>query len=115
MASIVTGPHYEIHSTELAAWLEKQGKDRWWNVDGDPLLTGRLEFPCPADELAEELRRLNRPLLVQAKTPDARGQQVDRNQIDAGPVPIFRSRIGISLPFNAGDANHLLFTDAVIK
>jgi hypothetical protein len=82
MASIVAGPHYEIPSTELAAWLDEQGKDRWWNVDGDPLLTGRLDFPCPADELAEELRRLDRPLVVQARTPEAKGQQVDRNRID---------------------------------
>lgn len=82
MPSIVDGPHYEIPAQELAAWLEQQGKDRWWNVDGDPLLTGRLSIPCPADELAEELRRLNRPLLVQAKTPGAEGQQIDRNLLD---------------------------------
>ena len=82
MASIASGPHYELPSAELAAWLEAQGKDRWWNVDNDPLLTGRLEFPCPADELAEELRRINRPLLVQAKGAEAKGQRVDRTQLD---------------------------------
>jgi hypothetical protein len=70
-------PHYELPSPELAAWLEQQGADRWWNVDGDPLLTGRLTFPCPADELAAELRALNRPLLVQAgEEADARGQVI---------------------------------------
>jgi hypothetical protein len=76
---IRAGPHYEIPSTELAAWLEQQGKDRWWNVDGDPFLTGRLSFPCPAEELAEELRKVNRPLLVQAKKDDAgaKGQVID--------------------------------------
>ena len=82
MASIASGPHFEIPSVELAAWVEKQGENRWWNVDGDPLLTGRLEFPCPADELADELKRINRPLLVQAKETDAKGQQVGWNQID---------------------------------
>ena len=82
MPGIVSGPHYEISSSELAAWLEEQGKDRWWNVDGDPLLTGRIEFPCPADELAEELRRLARPLLVQVKAPEAKGQRIDRAKID---------------------------------
>ena len=66
MSSIQEGPHYEIQSSELAAWLEQQGVDLWWNVDGDPLLTGRLTFPCPADELSAELRKLNRALLVQA-------------------------------------------------
>jgi hypothetical protein len=76
MANILQRKHYELPSTELARWLEAQGG--WWNVDGDPLLTGRLPFPCPADELAHELRRLNRPLLVQAIhsefAPEGRGR-----------------------------------------
>jgi hypothetical protein len=92
MPGIASGPHYELPSSELAAWLEMQGKDRWWNVDGDPLLTGHLEFPCPADELADELRRLNRPLLVQVKMPEAKGQRIDRNQID-GVVSRFHENI----------------------
>jgi hypothetical protein len=73
------GPHYEVPSVELAAWLEGQGKDRWWNVDGDPRLTGRLTFPCPAAHLAAELRKINCPLLVQARKGDAgaRGQTID--------------------------------------
>ncbi len=70
MTGIRAGPHYEIPAAELAAWLEQQGLDRWWNVDGDPLLTGRLAFPCPADELAAELRKISRPLLIQAKKDD---------------------------------------------
>jgi hypothetical protein len=73
------GPHYEVPSFEVAAWLEGQGKDRWWNVDGDPLLTGRLTFPCPAARLATELKKINRPLLVEARKEDAgaRGQTID--------------------------------------
>lgn len=82
MASIQDGPHFEIHSSELGRWVEQQGTDRWWNVDGDPLLTGRLTFPCPADELAAELRALDRPLLVQAKSAEARGQSIDHTQLD---------------------------------
>jgi hypothetical protein len=70
------GPHYELPPTELAAWLEQEGPDRWWNVDGDPLLTGRITFPCPARNLAAELRKIVRPLLVQAKEDD--GAVVDR-------------------------------------
>ena len=46
MGEILNGPYYEVPSSELAAWLEQQGKDRWWNVDGDPLLTGEMPFPC---------------------------------------------------------------------
>jgi hypothetical protein len=85
LASIPVGPHYEIASTDLAEWLEEQGKDRWWNVDGDPLLTGRLTFPCPASDLAAELRKIDRPLLVQAKKDDkeAKGQPVGKVKIDA--------------------------------
>jgi hypothetical protein len=78
-------PHYRIASSELAAWLESQGTDRWWNVDGDPLLTGRVSFPCPGDELAEELRRINRTLLVQDRRqpPSGRGEQIVARDLDA--------------------------------
>ena len=77
-------PHYRISSPELAGWLERQGTDRWWNVDGDPLLTGRLSLPCPADELAAELRRINRTLLVQdrRKPPSGRGEQIIAQDLD---------------------------------
>jgi hypothetical protein len=77
-------PHYRIAAPELAKWLEGLGTDRWWNVDGDPLLTGRLSFPCPADELAAELRRINRTLLVEDRRDAAsgRGEQVDARELD---------------------------------
>jgi hypothetical protein len=68
------GPHYRIAASELATWLEGLGADRWWNVDGDPLLTGRLSFPCPVDELAAELRRINRTLVVQDRRQPASGR-----------------------------------------
>ena len=79
------GPHYELPSAELAAWLEQQGPDRWWSVDGDSLLTGRMTFPCPARSLATELRKIGRPLLVQAKKDDAsaKGQVISKNKIEA--------------------------------
>lgn len=84
LTRISAGPHYEIPSSELAAWLEEQGEDRWWNVDGDPLLTGKLTFPSPADELAGELRKINRPLLVQANQDDtgAKGQPIERAKLN---------------------------------
>src|ERR1017187_9367103 len=84
MESIQTGWHYEILSSELAKWLEERAPDSWWNVDGDPLLTGRLSIPCPTDELASELRKINRPMLVAAKDdPDAKGQAIDATKLDA--------------------------------
>jgi len=77
------GPHYEVAATDLAAWLEEQGDATWWNVDGDPLLTGRIFFPCAAGKLAAELRRINRPLLVQAKKEDknATGQPIGKEHL----------------------------------
>lgn len=77
-------PHYQVASSELADWLERQGTDIWWSVDGDPILTGRMSVPLPADELADELRRMNRPLLVRDlnHTPTARGQQVTAQDLD---------------------------------
>jgi hypothetical protein len=33
-------------------------------VDGDPRLTGELDFPCPSGELSEELRRYQRDLVI---------------------------------------------------
>src|SRR3954471_21222269 len=82
--SIHGEPHFSIPSAALADWLEGQGVDRWWTVDGDPLLTGRLSFPCPADELAAELRRINRTLLVQdrRRPSSGRGEQVSARDLD---------------------------------
>ena len=57
-------PRLVLPSTELAIWLDKQDPDVWWLVDGDPLLTGNVSFPCPSDVLAEELRRINAPLIL---------------------------------------------------
>ena len=50
----------------------------------DPLQTGRLSFLCPADELADELRRTNRTLLVQdrRKPPSGRGEQIVARDLD---------------------------------
>jgi hypothetical protein len=85
LTGIRSGPHYEIPAKELAAWLEEKGNDRWWSVDGDPLLGGMLDFPCPADELAAGLREVDQPLLIQAKKGDAeaRGQPIGKEQLDA--------------------------------
>jgi hypothetical protein len=64
--SIRQAPHFKLSSQVLADWLDRQNAVSWWSVDGDPFLTERLHFPCPSDELATELRRIDRPLLVLA-------------------------------------------------
>jgi hypothetical protein len=71
--SIRDEPHFEVTSADLASWIERQG-DLWWTVDGDRVLGGRLSLPCPGDELANELRRLDRPLLVQDLRPQSKGK-----------------------------------------
>lgn len=84
LTGIWSGPYYKVASADLASWLEEQGPNRWWNVDGDPLLTGRMTFPCPAVLLAKELRTINRPLIVQAKKGDneAKGQPIGKDNLD---------------------------------
>ncbi|HVA46508.1 MAG TPA: hypothetical protein VNH11_09050 [Pirellulales bacterium] len=84
MASIEDGPHYEIHSMELAKWLDEKAAETWWNVDGDPLLTGRMPFPAPADELAAELRKIDRFLIAEASPADseARGQLIRADEVE---------------------------------
>jgi hypothetical protein len=77
-------PHFEISSTDLAAWVEQQGADRWWTVDGDPLLTGLIPFPAPGDDLAGVLRRVNRVLLVadRHQRPESRGRRIGAADLD---------------------------------
>lgn len=105
MSTILAGPHFELPSTELAKWVEAQGLDCWWNVDGDPLLTSLVSFPCPGDELVAELRRLNRPLLVQVDSADARGERIDAKQLNAfvswlrDAMPAY----GLGVPPRTGD------------
>jgi hypothetical protein len=81
---IESGPHFELASKDLARWLDERAKGTWWSVDGDPVLTGRLSFPAPENELAELLRRLDRPLLVAAfrQSADATGQSIRWERLD---------------------------------
>jgi hypothetical protein len=82
--SIQDEPHFELPASALANWIERQGVDRWWSVDGEPFLTRLMPFPCPGDELAAELRRIDRPLLVfdKSRNPEARGQVIGEDKLD---------------------------------
>jgi hypothetical protein len=77
-------PHYSLSASELAEWLASQGTDKWWTVDGDPILTSRLAVPCPADELIRELTEIDRPLLVLARLDDAmaKGASIGPEKLD---------------------------------
>ncbi len=41
------------------------------------LLAGRVHFPCPGDEFAADLRKLNRPMLVEGLHGEGCGQPID--------------------------------------
>ena len=77
-------PHYEIASTDLAEWLERQG-DSWWSVAGDWFLGGRIYMPCPGENLATELRFLDLPMLVEDRRrgPKGNGEKIGPDEVDA--------------------------------
>ena len=75
-------PHFRVSSRSLATWLEGQGPEQWWTADGDPILMSRLEFPAPADELASELRKLDRLLLAVDPAGHAAGDELETKEID---------------------------------
>ena len=73
----------ELPSNQLAAWLDNQDADVWWLVDGDPLLTGNISFPCPGDVLAEELRRIDQTLfLIPPEEAKPKGQHITSEDLD---------------------------------
>jgi hypothetical protein len=80
--SVQERSHYVISSSDLAKWLETQGDQHWWSVDGDPLLTGLISFPCPSSELAAELKKLSRNLFLQDKDGKASGESISIEKLD---------------------------------
>ena len=78
------GTPQPVSAAVMADWIEQQGADRWWTVDGDPVLTGRLSLPCPGDELANELRIVNLPLIVFSEANGAASiAPLDTERLDA--------------------------------
>ncbi len=80
--AIQNEPHYEITAAELAAWLERQGPNSWWSIDGDPLLMGRVSLPCAAKELAKAIRQIGEPLLVLDKNSLGDGRTITADELD---------------------------------
>lgn len=83
MSKTLKLPYFTIGADELAKWLERQPQ-AWWTVDGDPLLTSRVDFPCPSEELSAELRRVNRALRIFDPRPGskAHGESVAFTTLD---------------------------------
>lgn len=125
--SIQHGPHYRLHSTDLADWLERQGIDIWWTVDDDPILMTRISLPGPADELAALLGRLNRPLLVEDRRekPAGHGESISVPELDAlflrygdgvpfkGQPPAWANERMLSLSWDGSDNDWLLMEDSM--
>ena len=83
MSKLLKLPYYRIKAEELADWLDGQPA-AWWIVDGDPVLTSRVDFPCPSEELSAESPRVAKPLrLFDPRTDStAHGEAVRVEQLE---------------------------------
>jgi hypothetical protein len=70
-----------IPSRKLAKWLDGQ-PGSWWNVDGDPLLTSEVDFPCPNEELAEALRKHDNDIILFAGNNVKIGVRTDWDSLE---------------------------------
>jgi hypothetical protein len=84
MSKTLDLPYYTIKAEKLADWLDGQ-PDSWWIVDGDPVLTSHVDFPCPNDELSAELRGSGKSLRLfdPRKDSQAHGEVIRVEQLDA--------------------------------
>jgi hypothetical protein len=109
-------PYYTMSADTFAAWLESQ-PDAWWSVDGDPVLTSMVDFPCPSDELAPVVRRLGTDLLLQDKNPASRahGETISGDRLDAmAEIDQKRHRKIFRLSWADSDVDWLLLEDEAL-
>ena len=66
--SVLERPHYVIQPTDLAEWLDQE-PETWWMVYFDPRLTGKVDFPCPSEELSDALRAYHKDIFVYPVDP----------------------------------------------
>jgi hypothetical protein len=98
--------YYSLTPEDLAAWLDRQGHESWWTVDGDYYLAGSLEMPCTKREMAEFLRaKPTRDLRV--RHPEKPGPDAPR-RIEASMLDdfVYRAPDGsreLMLAWDAGD------------
>ncbi len=90
--SVKDQPHYKLAANVLADWLDAQ-PEKWWSVDGDPLLMSIVDFPCPSDELAAAIRHEGKGLLLQDKnlTPNLHGARSRAINWMGWPTPTIES------------------------
>ncbi len=114
--SVKDKPHYTLPAAALASWIEKQ-PERWWSVDGDPRLTGLVDFPAPGDELAPVIRKIGQDLLVYDRTPasTAHGEVIDGDRLyDLADVSNRRHQMTFLFSWADFDNDWLLLEDEAL-
>jgi hypothetical protein len=107
---IAEGPHYLVQADHLARWVEDQGEEIWWSVDGDPLLMSRQRFPCPPARLARLLRKINKPLLVSDPNGAGHGEEIGPGDLSR---LLEREELGVPVLYLSwqGDSNDWLLIE----
>lgn len=98
-------PHFRVSSENLSAWVDDQGEDSEWIVDGDAYLMSRLEFPASHDELARELRSAGKPLLVADPNETGAGEEVTPDELDRVVEIDERGNRTMTLTWEGGDSD----------
>jgi hypothetical protein len=109
-------PHYRLSASALADWIEKQ-PDKWWCVDGEPLLTSIVDFPCPSDELTTAVRRVGKDLMLKAQDPSsaAHGEMVGVDRLDdLAHSRNKKHRKVLQLSWKGSDVDWLLIEDEAL-
>jgi hypothetical protein len=75
--------HYDIDVGELAAWLEAQGRDRLWAIDGEHDIAGEISVPCTAEDLAQALRRHAGTVRVYASPENEPAGPLNRQNLES--------------------------------
>ncbi len=112
---IADRPHYLVQAYNLATWIEGQGEETWWRVDGDNWLMSILQFPCPPDELAGKLREINQPLLVSDPNEAGRGEEVISEDLSSLVDPNEFGVRTLYLSWQGGLTDWLLIEDEPIS
>jgi hypothetical protein len=104
--------YHAVRADDLADWIERQ-PDAWWSVIGEPELKGLVDFPCPSDELAPEIRKIGKNLLLLDKVPPAGEEElVDSRKLDELTIDYGRyHEKALYLSWEDSDSDWLLIKD----
>lgn len=114
--SLKNKPHYTLPAAALADWIENR-PDQWWSIDGDPHLMSVLDFPCPSDELAPAIRKIDKNVLIYDKTLNsaAHGELIGEDKLTALADRTNRkSKMAFLLSWGDSDEAWLLLEDEAL-